>query len=60
MYNISKNDPLYKCLLLICLIRASTFKISSRLYNISYTLAIIATFNIINRLIYKIITKNLM
>jgi hypothetical protein len=59
MHNVGENDPLHKCLLQICLIRASTFRMSSRLYNIGYALAKTATFNIINRLMYKTAAKNL-
>lgn len=59
MYNIGENNFSHKCLLRICLIRASIFEILSRLYNIGYASAKTATSNIINRLIYKIAIKNL-
>ncbi len=59
MHNVSENDPLYKCLLWICLIRASTSGMLSRLCKIGYALARTATSNIINLLMYKIVAKNL-
>jgi hypothetical protein len=59
MHDVGENDPLHKCLLQICLIYASTSKMSSRLYNIGHASAGTATFNIINRLMYKTAAKNL-
>ena len=59
MYNINKNDSLYKYLFRICLIYTSMSEILLQFYNINYTLIRIVISNIINQLIYKIITKNL-
>jgi hypothetical protein len=59
MHDVGKNDPLYKYLLRICLIRAGTSGMSSRLCNIGHALAGTATSNIINRLMYKTAAKNL-
>jgi hypothetical protein len=59
MLNVGENDSLHKCLLRICLMRFGTSEILFRLCNIGYAFAGTATFNIINRLIYKTAAKNL-